>query len=203
MNIKIILASASPRRRELVKLLGYEFTCISTDADENIECADPVYAVKELSMRKANALLRTMPDFYENPGKNASGDSQSDTVIIGADTIVVCDGEIMGKPKDDRDAFRMLRKISGKTHSVYTGVTMLWNDSSSTSFAEETKVTVEELTDREIQNYIDTKDHKDKAGSYAIQGIFSIHIEKIHGDYNNVVGFPVARIYKEIKNKPH
>lgn len=189
MNTKIILASASPRRRELVKLLGCEFTCISADADENIHCTDPAQAVKELSFRKAKAVCDTISEF------------RADSVIIGADTIVVCDGEIMGKPQDEKDSFRMLRKISGKAHSVYTGVTLLWGDGSINSFAEETKVTVSELTDSEIQSYIDTKDPYDKAGSYAIQGQFAIHIEKIQGDYNNVVGFPVARIYKELKAK--
>jgi len=190
MDIKIILASASPRRRELVKLLNCDFLCMTADADETIDIEDPAIAVEMLSDRKASAVKDALPDFENLDGKN---------VIIGADTVVVCDGEIMGKPKDKDDAFRMLKKLSGKAHSVYTGITLIWNDGSKKSFAEETKVFVSNLSDREIKDYIKTNECWDKAGSYAIQGFFSIHIEKIEGDYNNVVGFPVARIYNELK----
>ncbi len=196
-NIKIILASTSPRRRELIKLLGCEFTCISVDTDETTTITDPASVVMELSARKAKAAAEITPEFSFSTTDDITDNIEE--VIIGADTIVACDGEIMGKPKDHEDAFRMIRKISGKDHSVFTGVTMIWKSGKILSFAEETKVTVADLTDEEITNYIATGEPFDKAGSYAIQGLFAVHIEKIHGDYNNVVGFPVARIYKELK----
>lgn len=192
MDIKIILASASPRRRELVKMLNCDFLCMTADADETLSTDEPALAVEILSDRKASAVKNALPDFENLDGCN---------VIIGADTVVVCDNEIMGKPRDKNDAFRMIKKLSGKTHSVYTGVTLIWNDGSKKSFSEETKVTVSALSDREINDYIKTKECYDKAGSYAIQGLFSIHIEKIDGDYNNVVGFPVSRIYRELSGK--
>lgn len=192
MDIKIILASASPRRRELVKMLNCDYLCMTADADETIDTAIPALAVQELSYRKATAVEKALPDFENLEGVN---------VIIGADTVVVCDGEIMGKPHDKDDAFRMLKKLSGKSHSVYTGITLIWNNGTKKSFAEETKVFVSNLSDKEIKDYIKTNECWDKAGSYAIQGLFSIHIEKIDGDYNNVVGFPVSRIYRELKVK--
>lgn len=191
MDIKIILASASPRRRELVKMLNCDYLCMTADTDETIDTDNPALAVEILSERKASAVRNALPDFENLDGKN---------VIIGADTVVVCDGEIMGKPRDKDDAFRMLKKLSGKAHSVYTGITLISNNGTKKIFAEETKVVVSILSDEEIRNYIKTKECYDKAGSYAIQGLFSIHIEKIDGDYNNVVGFPVSRIYKELKN---
>lgn len=192
MDTKIILASASPRRRELVKLLNCDFLCMTADADETIETNNPALAVEMLSDRKASAVKNALPNFENLDGTN---------VIIGADTVVVCDGEIMGKPKDKDDAFRMLRKLSGKAHSVYTGITLIWNNGNKKSFAEETKVFVSSLSDKEINDYIKTNECWDKAGSYAIQGLFSIHIKKIDGDYNNVVGFPVSRIYRELTGK--
>lgn len=194
MNInkkqKLILASCSPRRRELIKLLDMDFECISVDADESTNEIIPSKAVQEISAKKARAAL-------------SARKISLNEVIIGADTIVVFDDKLLGKPVDDDDAERMLLMLSGKTHFVYTGVTLIYlneaNEISEISFAEKTEVNFAEISLEEIKKYISTGNHRDKAGSYAIQDEFGVHITGIKGDYNNVVGFPVARIYSELK----
>jgi len=187
---KLILASCSPRRRELIKLLGMDFECISVDADESTNEIIPSKAVQEISAKKARAAL-------------SARKIARDEVIIGADTIVVFNEKLLGKPVDDKDAERMLLMLSGQTHFVYTGVTLIYlnkdNVLSEFSFAEATEVNFAEISLEEIKKYISTGNHRDKAGSYAIQDEFGIHITGIKGDYNNVVGFPVARIYSELK----
>ncbi len=185
MPTKLILASASPRRRELIQLLHLPYTCLTADCDETVGPCTPKEAVCQLSARKAGAVL-------------AHCTLDAETVLIGADTVVATDGRILGKPTDDQDAFQMLQALSGKTHSVYTGVTLIGTGGTRT-FAEETKVTVATLTQAEIRAYLATGEHRDKAGSYGIQGAFSLHVTGIRGDYNNVVGFPVARIYQELQ----
>lgn len=188
---KLILASCSPRRRELIKLLDMPFECISVDADESTTQTDPTEAVKEIALSKARAA-------------QAARKISVDEVIIGADTIVVFDGKLLGKPVDDDDAENMLRMLSGQTHFVYTGVALLYyneeNQLSELSFAEKTEVHFAEISPFDIKKYIATGNHRDKAGSYAIQDEFSVHVKGINGDYNNVVGFPVARIYEELKS---
>ena len=187
---KLILASCSPRRRELIKLLGMDFECISVDADESTNETVPSTAVQEISAKKARAAL-------------SARKISVDEVIIGADTIVVFNEKLLGKPLDDDDAERMLLMLSGQTHFVYTGVTLIYldcnNNVAEISFAEKTEVNFAEISLEEIKKYISTGNHKDKAGSYAIQDEFGVHITGIKGDYNNVVGFPVARIYSELK----
>ena len=187
---KLILASCSPRRRELIKLLGMDFECISVDADESTNETVPSKAVQEISAKKARAAL-------------SARKIARDEVIIGADTIVVFNEKLLGKPVDDKDAERMLLMLSGQTHFVYTGVTLIYldcnNNVAEISFAEKTEVNFAEISLEEIKKYISTGNHKDKAGSYAIQDEFGVHITGIKGDYNNVVGFPVARIYSELK----
>lgn len=187
---KLILASCSPRRRELIKLLGMDFECISVDADESTNETVPSKAVQEISAKKARAAL-------------SARKIARDEVIIGADTIVVFNEKLLGKPLDDDDAERMLLMLSGQTHFVYTGVTLIYldcnNNVAEISFAEKTEVNFAEISLEEIKKYISTGNHKDKAGSYAIQDEFGVHITGIKGDYNNVVGFPVARIYSELK----
>lgn len=187
---KLILASCSPRRRELIKLLGMDFECISVDADESTNETVPSKAVQEISAKKARAAL-------------SARKIARDEVIIGADTIVVFNEKLLGKPLDDDDAERMLLMLSGQTHFVYTGVTLIYLDCNDNvaeiSFAEKTEVNFAEISLEEIKKYISTGNHKDKAGSYAIQDEFGVHITGIKGDYNNVVGFPVARIYSELK----
>ena len=190
MAIKLILASCSPRRRELIKYLGVPYQCISVEADESCFSKDPAVAVCEISSKKAIAAI------------NGAMELEKDQVIIGADTIVVCDGMILGKPKDEANAREMLKSLSGRTHQVYTGITLLYKQNGKLcqkAFSECTDVEFEKLTNREIDEYIAVDEYKDKAGSYAIQGVFSAHVKGIKGDYNNVVGFPVARLYKELK----
>lgn len=197
-NIKLILASGSPRRRELIKLLGMPFECISVDADETTCRTNPAEAVAEISEKKARAALAAR----KSQGCSQVG-LQPNEVIIGADTVVAYNGEILGKPLDDADAERMLLALSGNTHFVYTGVTLLYFDKagqiSQLSFAEKTEVHFADISIDDIRRYISTGNHRDKAGSYAIQDEFSVHVTGINGDYNNVVGFPVSRLYKELK----
>jgi septum formation protein len=198
---RIILASQSPRRRELLAQIGVPFTVEVSDTDENVSGTEPAVIVQELARRKALAV--------------AAHHAGETVYVIGADTIVVYEGEILGKPKDPADARRMLRELSGNAHQVYTGVCVLevpgdeggcCEDSApqggrrsirETAFAERTDVFVAPLTDVEIDAYIATGEPFDKAGSYGIQGIFARHIEKIHGDYTNVVGLPVGRLWRE------
>ena len=180
--MKWILASASPRRRELLTQVGLEFEVMVSDADENIEeSLSPDELVKRLSLIKAAAVKE------ELSAKGADGDS----AVIGADTVVFHNGEILGKPKDEEDAFRMLKSLSGDTHSVYTGVTILLGDETST-FANETKVVFDTISDEEIKRYIASKEPMDKAGAYGIQGLGGAFVTSIEGEYANVVGFPIG-----------
>lgn len=185
MYTNLILASTSPRRRELIQLLNLPFTCVSADCDETIAPCSPQDTVCQLSKRKAEAAL-------------AACTLQDGEVLIGADTVVSIHGQILGKPKDDQDAYQMIAMMSGKTHSVYTGVTLI-TQAETRTFYEETRVTVAPLTDAEIRAYLATGEHRDKAGAYGIQGAFGLYVTGIQGDYNNVVGFPVARIYQELQ----
>lgn len=194
-NTKIILASASPRRRELLAKLGIEFEIITSDVEENTTHVKPDEIVKELSYIKASDVLDKIIE--DNIEKN-------NVLVIGADTVVSKDGNIMGKPKSYEDAFQMIKSIQGATHQVYTGVSVLsYNVETgklkTNSFAECTEVTVFSMTDKEIEEYLAFGDYADKAGAYGIQGAFGLYVEKINGDYNNVVGLPVARLYQELK----
>ena len=187
----IILASGSPRRKELLTQGGIPFTVIKSDCDENSDIEEPTAFVEELSLRKAE-------NVYEK-----TGDSYSDNyIILAADTIVAYEGEILGKPVDESEALDMLGLLSDRTHQVYTGVTLLQvkqGKKKAVTFSERTDVTFYPMTRIEMLNYINTKDPLDKAGSYGIQGPCAIHIKKIMGDYNNVVGLPLSRVYQELK----
>lgn len=203
-ELKLILASQSPRRRQLIKELNLPFECITTHSDESTAEIEPDRAVMDIARKKAEWAL-------------INRQIEDDEVIIGADTIVVFKDKILGKPESDDEAREMLSTLSDNTHSVYTGVTIIWKPKASAystlsdtlphnsssvcikSFVEKTDVTFAQITKEELEEYINTGDHKDKAGSYGIQGPFSLHIPAICGDYNNVVGFPLARIYKELK----
>ena len=179
--MKLVLASKSPRRSEILKNAGFDFVIRTADADETIaEGTNPEDAVVMLAARKAMAVERN-----------------EDEVVLGADTIVVLDDKILGKPKDREDAFNMLRSLSGRVHSVFTGVCAI-SDKGSMTFAEETKVEFYPLTDEEINTYIDSNDCYDKAGAYGIQGLASKFIRGINGDYFNVVGLPISSVYKKI-----
>lgn len=181
----IILASKSPRRRDLLTSLGLKFTVTVTDTDESIpDGTAPDEAVKLLAERKAKAVAADAPD----------------AVVIGADTVVYLPDEnlILGKPKDDEDAKRILRMLSGKSHCVYTGVAVAEGDDCTVD-AEVTAVRFRELSDEEIDDYVRTNEHADKAGAYGIQSLGGIFVDGIDGDYFNVTGMPKALTAKLLR----
>lgn len=177
----IILASGSPRRKKLLEQIGIKFNIIksscSEDFDDNLT---PEEIVKTLSLRKGK-------DVFLRTDKN--------DIVISADTIVVLDGKIFGKPKDEADAFNMLRELKGKTHSVLTGLTVIKNGGNITNVCVETKVTFKSISDEEIKKYISSGECSDKAGAYGIQGKGAVLIEKIEGDFYNVVGLPLSKLW--------
>lgn len=181
---RIILASASPRRSDLMKQAGFDFeVCVSTK-EEKTGSFRPEEMVKRLSEQKA----LDVAERYDE-----------DCVVIGADTVVACDDVILGKPADEEDAFRMLRMLQGRQHQVYTGVTIIEGPKGNrriTVFAEKTDVNMCPLSDEVIRDYIRTGEPMDKAGAYGIQGKAAVFVKSICGDYNNVVGLPVAAIWQ-------
>ena len=196
---QIILASASPRRRELLEQIGLNFEVCPAKGEEIIIKKEPKEVVMELAAQKARevaSMLKTYGDEHRTLM------TPQDTLVIGADTIVAAGSEILGKPKDEEDAFRMISLLSGKSHSVYTGVAFVFIDRTGRAgehiFYEKTDVFVRQLKKSEILRYIATGEPSDKAGAYGIQGKFAFYIDKIDGDYNNVVGLPVAAIYREL-----
>ena len=173
---RFVLASASPRRKEILESAGYTFEVIVSDADENItEALSPEKTVEELAERKAVAVL----------GNN------EDAVVFGCDTVVAIDGKILGKPKDDEDAFNMLSMLSGKVHTVSTGVCICSKDKTEV-FSNTTEVEFYELSDETIRSYIASGECGDKAGAYGIQGFGRVLVKEIKGDYFSVMGLPVA-----------
>lgn len=183
--MSLILASASPRRREILQTAGLHFTVRVSDAEEVIAPGTPPQdAVQQLAAQKAAAAAKDCP-----------GDT-----VIGADTVVTLDGGILGKPRDKEDAARMLRQLSGKTHEVYTGVCILHAGNTQT-FYECTRVTFYPLTEEEIQAYVATGEPMDKAGAYGIQGRGCTLVQSIEGDYFNVVGLPVAALVRRLKGE--
>ncbi len=181
---KIILASASPRRRELLTVAGIEFDVLVSDADETVpEGTAPKDAAMMTAEKKALAVAEKCPD----------------SVVIGADTIVVIDDMILGKPKDEADAMAMLRTLSGREHQVITGV-CLTDGEKTKCFAQVSKVRFYDLTDEEIASYVATEEPMDKAGSYGIQGKGCVLVEGIEGDYFNIVGLPVAETVRALKS---
>lgn len=221
-NRTIILASASPRRTELLKQAGIEHLVIPSTCEEVLprddrplneqsgcrtcpgkgsgepdysghdDLALPEKVVKELSMLKAKDVFQKYQT--EHPGESF--------VVIGSDTVVAAEGKILGKPQDEAEAFQMLHMLQGRIHQVYTGVTLLvcengemWRN----TFAECSDVSVYPMSEAEIREYIATGEPMDKAGAYGIQGRFAIYIREIEGDYNNIVGLPIARVYQELK----
>ena len=188
---RYILASQSPRRRELLHLVLNEYEVIPAQGEELVTSTDPAEVVQELSLQKAMEVAKRV--------QPCEGDC---IIVIGADTVVAVDGEILGKPVDREDAARMIGLIQGREHHVYTGVTVCCvegvSDIRHFSFSEETAVDVFPMNRGEIEGYISLKEPYDKAGAYGIQGAFSIFIRGISGDYNNVVGLPAARLYHEL-----
>lgn len=194
----IILASASPRRKDLLSQIHLPFEVICSDTEEVIGSLSPCETVQELAKQKAEDVVKKI----NRPGK----------IVLGADTVVSFKDEILGKPKDREDAVRMIRMLQGESHQVYTGVcfSILTEEGKiiSNTFYEETTVFVFPMSEREIESYMNGSiDHQgnhviewcDKAGAYGIQGQFAAYIQGIRGDYNNVVGLPVARVYQKLK----
>lgn len=197
---QIILASASPRRKELLEQIGLDFEICPAKGEEIITKTAPEEVVEELAGQKAKEVA-SMIKVYGS--RHQEWMTPQDIMVIGADTIVAFEGKILGKPKDEADAFGMLSMLSGNTHSVYTGVSIVLLGASGKAgelcFYEKTDVTMREMDETEIRRYIATGEPMDKAGAYGIQGKCAIFIDKIDGDYNNVVGLPVAAIYRKLK----
>lgn len=196
---KIVLASGSPRRKELLEQVGLEFEICPAKGEEIISKSIPHEVVVELSEQKAKEVASAVLAYDE---AHAEITTPTDIMVIGADTVVAFEDKILGKPKDAEDAKDMLRMLSDKTHSVYTGVTIVFISKEGKtgihSFYEKTDVFFYPLSDLEIQRYIESGDPLDKAGAYGIQGEFAKHIKGIQGEYNNVVGLPIARLYQEL-----
>lgn len=221
--MKIILASGSPRRKELLEQAGYRFIIEVSDADENIQAEFPGTLVEELSHRKAGAVAA----HYLRPAQNcqpagapaggtaqtvasenvpsAAGETASDDAVtlIGADTVVVLDGKVLGKPDGEEGAVRMLRALSGRSHQVYTGVSLLLIRDGVLTAEEKfhvcTDVTMREMTEEEIRRYVATGEPMDKAGAYGIQGKAAVFISGICGDYYNVVGLPICELTTRLR----
>lgn len=182
---KLILASHSPRRKELLQKLQIPFDSISSNVDEQLaDNLSPEDAVIELATRKASIIA----------------EQYKEAIVIGADTIVVHNGTILGKPKDRAMAKETLESLSGNEHSVFTGVTVIYQGKHQ-SFYEKTDVTFWELTSKEIEQYLDSDEPYDKAGAYGIQGLGSLFVKMINGDYYNVVGLPISRLNRFLKEK--
>lgn len=190
---KIVLASASPRRRELLRQIGLEFEVISSNIEEKSKSLIPSQMVMELSEGKAMDIYEKLPE-----------ETKASVWVVGADTIVAFGDQIMGKPENRRHAVEMLSRLQGSTHQVYTGVTLVGQSGKEdkpfkVSFYEKTDVTMYPMSREEILAYVDTGEPMDKAGAYGIQGRCAAFIKEIRGDYNNVVGLPVGRLYQEMK----
>lgn len=192
--MKIYLASVSPRRKELLRQVGLSFKVVPSTVEEKITKENPDEVVEELSYQKAVDVCGRL-----------AAEGKEDFVVIGADTVVSAWGKILGKPADKEEAARMLKDLQGGSHQVYTGVTLAWKYKDMApmyaTFSECTDVTMYTMTDEEIQRYVDSGEPMDKAGAYAIQGLFAAHIQGICGDYNNVVGLPVGRLCQELKKR--
>ena len=211
-NVRLVLASASPRRRELLSQIGLEFTVMPSTKEENAKTTEAGALVQELSRQKAVDIWEQLsggqgqnPDAdqeqisEETQEPNHNGKRQPELLVIGADTVVCCEGKILGKPHSREAAAEMLTALQGRSHEVYTGVT-LYSQSETVTFFECTQVEFYPMTEVEISEYIDSKEPMDKAGAYGIQGLGARFVKGIRGDYNNVVGLPVGRLYQELKS---
>lgn len=189
--MKYILASASPRRKELLAQAGFTFDVCPSGAEERIEGESPAKIVEGLAALKAR-------DIFDK----SLGSMTEDFTVIGADTVVAYQGEILGKPTDQEEALAMLSMLADRTHQVYTGVCLIrmkGEKKYTRTFHVCTQVTFYPVSREELLSYIRTGDPMDKAGSYGIQGPFAVHIKEIQGDYNNVVGLPIAKLYHELR----
>lgn len=197
--MKIILASASPRRRELLTQMGLDYEVIPAQGEEQITKENPAEAVEELALGKTT-------EVYEKILRETT----EDILVIGADTVVVYEDQILGKPKDEADAVFVLNQLQDHTHQVYTGVAICISRNGKCTtrvFHEKTDVTMYPMTQEEIRDYVSdgkpgNSNWRDKAGGYGIQEPFGMRVVKqIHGDYNNVIGLPVARLYQELRKE--
>ena len=194
---QIVLASASPRRSELLRQAGMDFIVIPSKGEEIITSTHPAEVVEELSLQKAQEVAERILSGREELTKDFG-------VVIGADTVVAADHKILGKPADREDAREMILMLQGNIHQVYTGVTLIVRDEKgdihTRTFNECTDVDVCEMSDEEVEEYISTKEPYDNAGAYGIQGSFGIYIRGIRGCYYNVVGLPISRLCHELKD---
>ena len=186
---KIILASGSPRRKELLLQIGIVPEIIVSHVEEKITSDVPAEVVMSLAEQKAVDVAKEMPE---------------GTVILGSDTVVAADGKILGKQKSHEEAYEMIRRLAGRSHQVYTGVCLVKKGPEGeadtvVSFYDETDVNVSPMTEKEIREYADSEEPMDKAGSYAVQGFFARYIDGLKGSYANVMGLPVHLVYQELK----
>ena len=193
--MRVVLASGSPRRRELLKKIYKDFEVLTSDVDESIDLCKPDEIVEELAKRKAEAVFNSLVQKDEA--------ECNDILVIGSDTIVYYDGDVLGKPEDEEDARAMISMLSDRTHQVYTGVALVYIKQNSNpltvTFNDVTDVTFYDIDKFDIADYIKSGSPMDKAGAYGIQDDFAKHVKKIDGDYNNVVGLPVAKLYQKLK----
>jgi len=184
--MSIILASASPRRQELMKFICSNFITVPANIDETVpENISPTQTAEYLSIKKALSVC---------------SDINSDDIVIGCDTVVIINNEVLGKPHSDTECFNMLKKLSGNTHKVITGVAVCKNNSVLVSFSESSEVEFYNLSNNEINEYIATGEPFDKCGGYGIQGFGGLLVKRICGDYFNIVGLPYARLKRVIKD---
>lgn len=183
--MKLILASSSQRRRELLTMCGYDYKIEVSQADEHIIEPDPAKFVATLAERKAREVFERL--------------NEDGVAVLGADTVVYFNGSIIGKPKDEEDAFHILSMLSGKTHEVYTGVAVI-TDKTCVTECSVTRVTFEELSGDEIRKYVATGEPMDKAGAYGIQGPFGMFVQKVEGNYFTVIGLPLPTAYRLLKS---
>ena len=183
MTRRLILASASPRRRELLQDLSYPFDIVTANCEEYVDHSLPIAsAIEQIACRKALTVWEQHPE----------------AVVLGADTMVCYENQAMGKPENRKDAYRMLKQLSGKTHTVVSGVASVWKGKAEL-FHEETSVTFYELDEELLNRYLDSSEPYDKAGAYGIQGMGKLFVRELHGDYFNVMGLPIAAVYRHLK----
>jgi len=191
--MRLVLASASPRRAELLRRAGFTFDVVPAEVDERVRDGEsPRDYVRRLAAEKSAAVLAAITSSVRLK-PDATSDASADLIVLGADTAVVVDGEVLGKPRDDREAAAMLRRLSGRRHDVMTGIS-LRSTSAERGLVETTGVYMVDLRDEDIDWYVASGEGRDKAGGYGIQGLASRFIPRIDGSYTNVVGLPVANV---------
>ena len=186
--MKVILASQSPRRKELMDLAKIDYEVIVSDYDENVD--------KSLSLEEQSK------EIAYGKAKDVFDNTQGNRIVIGADSLVILDGEQLGKPKDREEAVEMIKKIQGKCHTVYTSIAVLVeNNEEYKEYKElhQTKVCIKSMTDEEIENYVESGEPFDKAGGYGVQTSFAVFVERVEGEYSVIVGLPLCRVYEILK----